>query len=440
MATIIWPVVSPDITPSEPSYTGAGFTNAFPIETVPAQTVNIPIYEDFTQRQLRATEPDSNEIVRRGRLSETIKDVFVWELRQFFNTKSIYNSNVIPIIDKYAADIPGADRDLDPLATVVRVVRQFADLTQKLPALIVSIGSIKNKKIAMSGKFIASSPAEPCLVSGTGAFVQNNTGATFAGAPPATSYMDNALPFPAVKDQYPTGAANIYLQDGDFVEISTVINGKQHTSKIVFTQRMLGASPQTPQMIAQIINLQALYCRAQVQFINGIPTIVLFAGGPGGSGPVMAIRRTNATPNFDAQINFPSAVAYGPSNDHPARNTYAISIDAEVGIFLLSEGENTRSEMTDMIMDFFTFIMDDRQFTFYGRSFFGNQQNEAYQIIIRDNDISTAGEQETARQDDPTRKLYVNRVNVPVTAFEYIDKYVGQVVKLDHDTTLPDMQ
>lgn len=384
------------------------------------------LLEDLSKRQSIPTTPDSTEVVRRGRVAETIKDVFVWELRQLMSTTGPDRLDAVPSIDKYQADIPGAGRDLDPLETVVRVVRQYSDITEKLPLVTVGLGAIKNKKMGISGKFVDTIFPRPCLVSGQGTFAPGLPGIVIPPAPGV--YPDAASPTAPPYSATPTGTADLFVVGADFVEITTTIDGVAFIEVLTFTSTLLGVAPQTPRDIADIINYQALYCHASVVLVGGIPKLIVEAGGPALTGKKYSIQRTNASANFDAWINFPIGAAIAPSDAFPAMNRYMISLDAEVSLFVLSEGENIRTELVDILLDFFTFVMDDRNFTFYGRSIFGDQTDETYQIILKDGEVATAGEQEVPRQDDPTRKIYINRISIPVSVFQYIDRVVAQGV------------
>jgi hypothetical protein len=88
--------------------------------------------------------------------------------------------------------------------------------------------------------------------------------------------------------------------------------------------------------------------------------------------------------------------------------------------------------------------MDERDYTLLGRSIFDPSiPNETYQVIIKP-DPSMAGEQEVPRPGDERDKIYVNRLNIPVTTIQYLDKAVivpGTIntpLYLDADNIEPD--
>jgi hypothetical protein len=395
------------------------------------------LIEDLTKRQNIPTTPDSIDLGNRlGRVSETVKDVFVWELRNYFNTKTANRTDATPSVDKFTALLSGQAREQDPYETVVRILRQYPDLTQKMPFVGVAARGIRNNKMAFSGKFVDAIKPRPELVAGTGVFSPTPAITPIVGSP--ASWLDGNQPIAPASSQYPAGSPIYGLVAGDYVEFTTIIDGVTRVSHIVFTQDLLGIAPQTPRIVADIINCQALYVHASVVFVNSVATLVIVPGGPlGGGGNNYSIQRTAATANFDLFVNFPTAAAVAPSNAFPAVNRYLMSYFVDIGLTIMTEDENLRTELTDLMMDYYSFVMDDRHFTYYGRSFYGDQQGEAYQFIIKDNEINMGGEQEVPRQDDPTRKIYLTTIQIPVIANQYIDRAVSMGVAAVPLPTLP---
>lgn len=409
----------------------------------------MPLTEDLSKR---STLPTTQDVVqystRNGRVVETLKDVFVWELRDFFNTKSKERLDAVPSVDKFSADLSGNNRELDPMETIVRVLRQFPDLTQRLPMVAVTAGSIKSLKIGMSTKLIDQVKAKPCLVSGTGSFptpvLPPSPGFPF-GFPifiptptiPAPQ-PDPGQPFVPFGAQPPIiNQPPLNIKNSDFLEVTIIIDGVTHVSRFVFPDQLIGPPAQSYRIVANAINLQALYCHADVVLKNGVPTLIIEPGGPLGRGTYYSIQRTNASANFDSWINFDTMAHIAPSDEFPAVNRYAMSYTAEMSLVVACDGDTVRTELTDLVMNFFTFLMDDRQFTFYGRSFYGDTEGEAYQIIIKDAEVSCGGEAETPRGDDPVRKVYSNSIVVPVHIMYYIDRAVAEGANFVRDDTLP---
>jgi hypothetical protein len=112
----------------------------------------------------------------------------------------------------------------------------------------------------------------------------------------------------------------------------------------------------------------------------------------------------------------------------------------------VAEDYNVRTELTDLIWNFFTYQMNDRGYTFLGRSTFDpNIKNETYQIVLKP-DPSMSGEQEVPRPGDEKDKLYVNRINVSMTTMQYMDKAVVKpgtttplyITDINLDESIPD--
>ena len=234
---------------------------------------------------------------------------------------------------------------------------------------------------------------------------------------------------PGVPGDWPTpiGTYQYGLTNNDWVEITTVVNGIINVEVFEFNDTLVGISPQSPRIIADAINFNALYCHADVVLINDVPTLIIEPGGPLGSGGTyFEIFRSDASANFDAYINLPLTKLIAPSNQFPMTNRYVNSLDMTIGLIIGTDGDTLRTEITDLIQNFFAFVMNTRQFMFFGRSFYGNVPDEYYQIILKDNNINIIGEQEIPRPDDPARKIYVNRMDIPVTVLQYIDRPVQQ--------------
>jgi hypothetical protein len=360
-------------------------------------------------------------------MTELVKNVFVYELRHYFDSQTSPDRlAMVPVIQKFASDLPAPDRELDPLETIVRVIRSHPDITERLPYIGIAASAGKNMKLAMSGKYVDAVRHLPRLVAGTGAYAPPvGTPAVVPSALDLTQFDDNGQPGVPVDWPAPLGMAQYGLVGADYVEFTTSFDGAVYTDHISFNDIYLGVSPQTPRMIADAINNQALYCQAHVVFYNNVPTLVIEPGGPCGRGTYVTIQKTAATANFDAYINLPILQKSAPSDEFPTSNRYLNSMSMTISMVLGTDGENIRAELTDLVQNFFCFVMEDRHFTFYGRSFFhADIPDETYQILIRDNEITPVGEQEVARQDDPMRKVYINKVDVPVHLLYYVDRNV----------------
>lgn len=396
------------------------------------------IREDLNKKVNRPTKPDNTTRLtsRVGRISEIVKSMVVWELRNYFNHNSGSDIALVPFIEKFATDLQAKDRDLDPLETVVRIVRSHPDITEKLPYVGVSVSGGQNDKMAFSGKFVDKVMQRPRL---TDTRTEYTPGAAWTIPADPNDFLDGNQPGIPVDPNSRGAPANIYLDDGDYVDITTTFDGVEYESRFVFTRKLLGRAPQTARTVADIINLQALYCRADVVYVNDVPRLVLEPGGPLGRGKYTSIQKTGESLNFASYITWTGDKKSAPSNEFPAANRYANTWDMTVSLVIGTEGENIRTELADLLMDYFTFVLADRQFTLWGRSFTSNIPDEQYQILIIDKGVGLTGEQEVPRPDDPSKKVYINRLNIPVKVIQYIDRAVQMGAVAENSEDLPDM-
>lgn len=400
------------------------------------------IRENLLKRFNRTTQPDdpANLSTRIGRISEVVKSMFVWEIRHLFG-KSEDNTGHIPFIEKFNTDLPSTTRDTDPLETVVRIIRQYAYITEKLPYIGVALTAGKSNKVAISTKYVGQVMYLPRCTADVVPIDPDNPvppPPVWTVTPVANDFTDNNQPGLPPDWPEPLGDFKYGLDDNDFVEFTTVLDGVEHISTILFDRRLLGRSPQNARTLADIINFQALYCHADVAFINNEPTLIVEPGGPGGSGSVVSIRRSNASQNFDNYVRFDTLTRSAPSDDFPAANRYLNSVNMTVSLVVGTEGDTIRTELTDLLIEFFTLMMDDRQYTFWGRSINSDVPDEIYQLIILDKEVALAGEQEIPRPDDPARKVYINRINIPISVMQYTDRAVQAGVLVEQDDSLPD--
>jgi hypothetical protein len=347
------------------------------------------------------TIPDNlSQPPRTGGLTELVKDSFVLEVRHFFNTAStslrLSNLGVpeLPRIDKYSVAV---DVSVDPLETAVNLIRSYPDITEDMPIIAVLATTGNNAKLNISD-----------------------------------GYVDVVVPPARVLG----GSGPFNLTSGSNLTLTTFPNGDTTApviSNFTFPASMFAnATAISLDDMVNVINFQALYVYAEKVTQNGVSFLGLRAGGregrtfpnkvtiTGGSAMVALGFTTNQT-----------SQNYGPGTQ--AYTRHMISADLTVAMEVVAESENVRTELSDLLFDFFSFVIADRQFQFFGRSIFDPTfPDENYQIIIKDSGISISGEQEMPRPGDPRDKIYVNRINVPVTAIQYSDRIItslhGQTV------------
>jgi len=353
------------------------------------------------------TEPkDTNDPPRFAQPVETTKDAFVIELRKFFNRANISSSRLveIPTIRKYDVSTNPNDGSLE---TAVKLIQKFPDLDENLPLIAVLGSTGRNLPMGISGQYVAS--------------VAKFTSVTGA----------NTEPFA--------------LSDGDTIQVRTTDKDKTSRVSTILLRgsRFQNIAQATVDEIIQEITFQALYIRGY----NNNGQLDISYGGPLTHCVTGDVEIIGGTASALTALGFTVGQKAEYVNSTPY-NRYHQATYIDIAIEVAAEDYNIRTELTDLVWSFFTFYMDSRDYTFLGRGGFDETiSNEIYQVIIKP-DPSMAGEQEVPRPNDEKDKIFVNRINIPVTTIQYVDRAVlvpGTTdplyldsSKLEYDDTIPE--
>lgn len=328
------------------------------------------------------TSPDdTSDPFRFGQPLETTKDAFIIELRKFFNRNLISSSRLqeVPTIRKFDISFNANESSLE---TAVKIIQKLPDIKENLPLIAIVGASGRNLPMAIGTQRIATVAARPTITS-----------------------SNNEL---------------FTLSNDDTLEFFTVDkDGSSRTSTILFrSSRFANIAQATADEVKAEINFQALYAKASVNSTNGID---LSYGGVANSNITGSIEITGGTSLGALGYTIGQKSEY--STIAPAHR-YHQATNVDIAIEVASEDYNIRTELVDLIWSFFTFYMDERDYNFFGRTIFDPSiPNETYQVIIKP-DQSMAGEQEVPRPADEIDKIYVNRINSPVTTILYTDRSV----------------
>lgn len=343
--------------------------------------------DDRQDIKQQATIPDNlDQGPRFGAITELVKDAFLLELRHFFNTAYTQSRiGELPRIDKYSVAI---DVTTDPLETAVSLIRSYPDITEDVPLIAVLATTGRNTRMSIGGHLTS-------LVVPTAKVVGSLAG-------PYT------------------------LTDGMTIILTSQPDGRVaslRTSTFSLPAFMFAnVSAATLDEVITAINLQALYVQAVKETVGGVDYLALQAGGPHGTQFPNKITITGGT----ALSAFGFSISQTDQNYGSGKKAYYrhhLASELTVAVEVVAESENVRTELTDLLYDFVTYTLADRMYTLYGRSTYDSTiLDETYQIIIRDNDISLSGEQETPRLGDNRDKLYINRLSIPVLAIQFSDR------------------
>lgn len=343
----------------------------------------MPVNDRKDLGQIPTTPDNLTQRPRFGAMTEVVKDAFVTELRQFFSTaNNRIRTGELPRIDKFAVSV---DPVTDPLETAVSIVRSFPDIAENLPTIAVLSATGKNLKLDLGNKFV-----------------------------------DHVVVAAQVTGSI---AGPFVLTDGMTITVRSYPLGPDEYYDSTFTFRTYmfsNIAAATASEVVQAINAQAEFVTA---FMSTTGRVSMRAG------------RAYEALHFPNQIAIQTGTAVTPlgfTDGQTASNTggsniiygrYHMAADLTVTLEVMAESENVRTELSDLLYDFMSYTLADRKWQFYGRSAFdASVLDEYYQIIIRDNEITFAGESDMPRQNDQKDKIYVNRMTIPVTAILYSDR------------------
>jgi len=359
--------------------------------------------ENLQQKVNIATQPlDPADPARFSQLVETAKGCIQRELQNYFDATFGSKVNLkteVPTIEKYSLGNEGPN---SPIETFTRVITQHPDILEKMPLVAITGSSGQFLKLGLGTQFVDTTQ-RPARVKGT-----------------------KKGPFTFV--------------NGDKIAFRTKpsLNGPSVITTVVFTQKMLpniGAT--TIQEVVAVTKAQALYVTPQITtYSDPVGVIRFLAVGPLAPNiypnEIEVLPPPFSTQNAIDQLGLTVSVT-DVCGDRPPGNRYQLSMNLTINLDIGTESENERMELTDLLLGFFSLTMEDRDFTFYGRTVFDDEfvqdafgRQENYQVILKDQH-SLTGEAEVPRQPGSGEQvdlIYINRISIPITIIDYVDRYV----------------
>jgi len=369
------------------------------------------ITEDLASHKNIATTPlDPQDPARFSQLTETVKDCIQRELCQFFKFVGSGSKHIeIPTIEKYSLGSEGGN---NPIETMTRIILQHPDILERLPLIAITTSTGSNLKLGFNSQMVGATQ-QPARVKGT-----------------------NKGPF--------------HFVEGDKIAFRTKPDGINFAiSTILFPSKLItNLAATTVEEVVALTAVQALHVTAQVtNFSDPVGVIRFLAFGPLAKlypNQIEVLPPPYSTQNAIDQLGLTIEVVDNSANRPPA-NRYQLAANLTVGLDIGCESENSRRELTDLLLNFFSLEMDKRDFTFYGRSIFDDEfiqddsgRKENYQVILKDQHALT-GEAEIPRQASSGEQkdlIYINRLSVPVTIVDYIDRYVVNLPRRLNEATL----
>ena len=353
--------------------------------------------EDLTSKQYIATQPfDSNDPPKFSQLVETAKDAFASELTQFFSYKTTDATSKIsemPNIQKFELGATGSENSLE---TVVNLIMAYGDTLDQFPMISITSMNLLEKKIHVQ--------YPPSIVGDVAGPYDIDHG---AGEDPWT------LSFTTL----PSGSTDTEV-----------------TSTISFS-RSLFADPTsvTAEELAERINAtQALYytCSATSDGKLRIET-----GGPCAVSSPNIITVTAGTILTRLGFSIGDTDTY-LNTDNPPRNRYSADADLVINIDVVADSLNTKTELADLVYNYFAFYMAKRRFQLFGRSYFDRDLDpEEWFHICFKNQFSWSSEVTRPRQGgEQYEQIFAIRGSVPIFIEDFIDrKIVDAPVYLERD-------
>jgi len=364
--------------------------------------------ENLADRKYVPTQPyDSTDPPRFGQLVETTKDAFASELKKFFDYKVADANTKItetPNIQKFAIGATGNESNLE---NSVDLVMAYADTPDEFPMVAITSTILRERKLGIGDSFVTHVQYAPSIIS-------------------------------SIEGPYD-------LTDGWTLEFKTWPGGasdSETTSTITFDASLFSSmtAVTTAELCSAINRTQALYYNLEP---TSDDKIRISTGGPCGLTSPNYIEITGGDTDCLNTLGF----VIGDSDtylntDNPPKNRYVSCGDMTVSVDIVTDDLNTRTELADLVYNFFTFYMEKRRFQFIGRSYQerGLDPAEWFHIIFQ-SQFNWSAELNTTRYGGETYDyIYARRGSIPVFAADYIDRdLVTPPVFLERDNVRPEL-
>ncbi len=354
--------------------------------------------DDFTgSRAYRGTEPfDSSDPPRYGQLLETTKDGIASEFRRFFDYDSDDMRAKIgewPTIQKYA-HMSGGTTTEKSMETVVNLIMAQADTPDRFPMIALTSASMKEKRLGIGGNIASTGQYSPSVTN-------TKTG-----------------PFD--------------LQPGWTIEIETDPNGdgEMVTSTILFEEILFSdIHNATADDIVAAIGMQALYFHSAA---TSSGYFQIATGGPLAKGSANTVEITGGTAACLAELGLTvgQSASYLDTNN-PPKQRFGVAADITINIDVVSDSLNTRTELADLVFDYFASYSERSYFQIMGRSYLDSEIDppEWYQLILQ-GAFAWSGEYFQPRAGGDQREgIYSIRGSVPLLAVDFVNRDVGTYIQ-----------
>jgi hypothetical protein len=346
--------------------------------------------ENLRDRGGRPTQPyDTGDLPRFGQLTETVKDVFAKELREFFSYNTSDVSDKIGMaynIEKYSFDTAGSFEG--DYGTIVDLIMSHGDVVNKFPLVSITSSKLSENKLSIGNNLAQIiKPAPSVTGRNAGPFsVPENGTIQFTIIPNDDISRSTQSVITFTSYQFPD-LNNILIDD-----VISIVN---NTQALIYTLEKDANGHLV--ILAGGKILDSDNCRIEITGGNCLNAFGFVVGDRG---------------DYDSQSNLPI-------------NRYYVSANMTINIDVIGDSQNTKQELSDLIFSFFSFYMEKRQFQFFGRSYFDRNLLDEWFHIILLNKFSWSSEIAKPRPGkEGYSYIYAVRGSVPITVVDFIDKVV----------------
>lgn len=436
-------------------------------------------------RSFRAITPtDTFDPARFGQVVETTKDAFVESLREFFARARQSNERrgEIPVVEKYATTM----NPDDPHTTAVNIFQRHPEAYERMPMVVVmsaqgtqkpmSIGPPNITTVQHPPRIRFTQPAPYVLAQGDILEVRVVL--------PNKQSIYNLIEFQA--ERFPSGRPINMASAADLARAinetaphiqayAVTVNGEEYvelhakpSQKETATPIEIEIGPRTSANVllvtgvgrgGNVLEFARVAAPAVQNMVVSLPEGSVTQADVGrflctvstnnpyfntGRFPILSVTNTVGQPDT-VTVNYRRALAEAPvppatqvgtwfiglRDDHknplrPPMMRYFYASDLTVQISILANDEIVRKELHDLLNAYLSFFLEERFFTFNGRSDVETGSpdplpNESYQITIRQ-PVRHSGESEVARPGDLNDRVYIGTHSVDVTTSWYVDR------------------
>lgn len=418
----------------------------------PSGGISNPL-RDGDNRWRSVPSPNTNDPPKFSQVTETLKDVFVKSLQDFFTQEFVDQDKITEI-----PNITTFESSSDEPYRSAKFVRRHFGKNEDLPQIVVYASSGSSKRLAFNNTFINRVFPFPRLYTSPGPFTfpdrselrirtkpkRRDRWQTTTIVIPAGDYSpeelaalfneQSRLVTAEVEDDervyiYPNGELQklqprvIEVEEGNEIEVLDQLGFVTFGNGIISGFRPNATLTSIGSFDEVRDDKQRIIISDPQNKHNNISTIIKSATSD-------SVTFENKALVSEEYTGEPVTVGFRilQREDHlskriPPLNRYCHRRISNVVIQVLAKDEQTRVELSDVLMTYYEFYMQENFYTYWGRALddLDLDHNERYQIVISPG-IQNSAEQELQRTNDQKDKIYLLQLTIPTEVMYYIDR------------------